>query len=36
MFDEKEVAPLVFENDRRMEEIFGEYNPITGVGCYDF
>ena len=36
MFDEKEVAPLVFENDRRMEEIFGEYNPTTGVGCYDF
>lgn len=30
------VAPLVFENDRRMEEIFGEYDPVTGKGCYDF
>lgn len=31
-----EASLLVAENKRRKKEIFGEYDPITGVGCYDF
>lgn len=36
MEDELLITQIVAENSRRMEEIFGEYDPITGVGCYDF
>lgn len=28
------LAPLITENRRRREEIFGPYDPMTGVGCY--
>ena len=27
---------MLAEDDRRHNEIFKEYDPITGVGCYDF
>lgn len=33
---DKEIKKLVTENKRRTKEIFGEYDPITGKGCYDF
>jgi hypothetical protein len=32
----KDIEALVAENHRRMEEIFGTYDPLTGEGCYDF
>ena len=31
-----EVAAIIAENERRNAEIFCEYDPISGVGCYDF
>lgn len=33
---DKEITALVAENDCRMKEMFGDYDPITGIGCYDF
>lgn len=30
------VDELLVEDDRRRGEIFCDYDPITGVGCYDF
>ena len=32
----EEIQALVEENERRKDEIFGPYNPVTGEGCYDF
>ena len=31
-----EVAAIIAENERRNADIFCEYDPISGVGCYDF
>lgn len=31
-----EVAAMIAENDTRNSEIFCDYDPISGVGCYDF
>lgn len=31
-----EIEGLVEENKRRREEIFGDYDPLTGIGCYGF
>lgn len=28
------IEALVEENNRRREEIFGPYDPVTGIGCY--
>lgn len=33
---ELEVTSLVAENDKRKKEIFDDYDPISGRGCYDF
>ena len=30
-----EVAALIAENDTRNAKIFCDYDPISGVGCYD-
>lgn len=32
----KEIADLIAENHRRRQEIYGPYDPVTGVGCYGF
>lgn len=32
----EDVQMLVQENQRRMENIFGQYDPLTGYNCYDF
>lgn len=32
----EEIDKLVEENNRRYEEVFGPYDPITGLNCYDF
>jgi len=32
----EEIKELIAENHRRRQEIFGPYDPITGVGCYGF
>lgn len=31
-----DIDKLLAENKKRYDEIFGEYDPWTGVGCYDF
>ena len=31
-----EIDDLLKENERRHEEIFGPYDPITGEGCYGY
>lgn len=31
-----DISSLVAENKRRRDEIFSDYNPVTGEGCYDF
>ena len=31
-----EVAAMIAENKRRNAKIFCDYDPISGVGCYDF
>ena len=31
-----DIDKLVAENQRRYAEIFGPYDPWTGLGCYDF
>lgn len=31
-----DIDRLVAENDRRYNEIFGPYDPLTGIGCYNF
>lgn len=33
---ERKIEELIAEDDERMREIFGEYDPVTGKGCYDF
>ena len=33
---ERKIEELIAEDDDRMKEIFGEYDPVTGRGCYDF
>lgn len=33
---EEEIDRLIEENARRRDEIFGDYDPLTGVGCYDY
>ena len=33
---EKEIDNLVTENQKRYDEIYGTYDPITGEGCYNF
>ena len=33
---DKEIKALIAENHRRRQEIFGPYDPLTGVGCYGF
>lgn len=33
---DNDIDKLVAENKRRYDEIFGEYDPWTGVGCYKF
>lgn len=32
----QEIKELIDENHARRQEIFGPYDPITGVGCYGF
>lgn len=32
----QEILDLVSENHARRQEIFGPYDPMTGVGCYGF
>ena len=32
----KELIPLLEENERRKKEIFGPYDPTTGIGCAGF
>lgn len=32
----EDVKALIAENHRRRQEIFGPYDPVTGVGCYGF
>ena len=32
----KEIRELVYENHNRRQEIYGPYEPLTGVGCYGF
>ena len=34
--DISEIKALVAENHQRRQEIFGPYDPFTGVGCYGF
>lgn len=31
---EEEIKKLIEENRRRKSEIFGEYDPLSGYGCY--
>ena len=33
---DSEIKALIAENHQRRQEIFGPYDPITGVGCYGF
>lgn len=33
---DEDIRLLVEENKRRMDEIFGPYDPFTGLHCYDF
>ena len=35
-FIRQEVRDLIAENHRRRQEIYGPYEPLTGVGCYGF
>ena len=35
MKDEWTIERLLAEDDRRHNEIFKDYDPITGIGCYD-
>ena len=30
------IEELLVEDDRRRDEIFGEYDPVKGIGCYNF
>lgn len=32
----QEVRDLIAENHRRRQEIFGPYDPVSGIGCYGF
>ena len=32
----QEVRDLIAENHNRRQEIYGPYDPLTGVGCYGF
>lgn len=36
MTKKEQIKALVEENRKRREKIFGEYDPLTGVGCYGF
>lgn len=36
MVTEEEILELLAENERREQEIFGPYDPLTGVGCYGY
>lgn len=31
-----EIRELIAENHQRRQEIFGPYDPISGIGCYGF
>lgn len=33
---EREIKELIAENHNRRQEIYGPYEPLTGVGCYGF
>lgn len=33
---QEDIEYMLQENRRRMNEIFGEYDPVTGYNCYDF
>ena len=33
---EQEIDNLVAENQKRYDEIYGTYDPMTGEGCYNF
>lgn len=32
----QEVRELIAENHQRRQEIFGPYDPVSGIGCYGF
>lgn len=32
----QEIRELIAENHQRRQDIFGPYEPLTGVGCYGF
>ena len=36
MKNEEDIMRLVAENERRCELVHGEYDPVTGVGCYGY
>ena len=36
MSRESDIQLLVEQNRERMEAMFGPYDPVTGIGCYDF
>lgn len=36
MITDHDITTLIAENNSRYAEIFGAYDPWTGVGCYDF
>ena len=33
---EQEIKDLIAENHSRRQEIYGPYDPLTGIGCYGF
>ena len=33
---QQEIKDLIAENHSRRQEIYGPYDPLTGVGCYGF
>ena len=33
---ERDIDNLVAENQKRYEDIYGKYDPMTGEGCYNF
>ena len=36
MSRESDIQLLVEQNRERMNKMFGPYDPVTGIGCYDF
>lgn len=32
----QEIRELIYENHNRRQEIYGPYEPLTGIGCYGF